>query len=58
MNNFDIISNANTTNSDCIKGHKTEKKVCQECYDELLKKYNQLIGKGKTAKQKSIWHTW
>ena len=40
----------------CPSNHNSEETVCKACYEELLKKYNNIKGSGKSSK--SQWHTW
>lgn len=40
----------------CPSNHATGDTVCKGCYEELLKKYNNLNSSG--DKKKSQWHTW
>ncbi len=42
----------------CPEKHETEAKVCMMCYEELLKKYNALLGINSGKAKKSQWQTW
>ncbi len=58
------MENANTKQQEkelilagiCPSNHGTQDKVCKGCYEDLLKKFNNL--KNTDGKKKSQWQTW
>ena len=41
----------------CPSKHETEDRVCKACYEDLLKKFNNLQN-GSGSNKKSQWQTW